>query len=320
MRQAVASVQVWAEMVKLSHSVFALPFAVMAAFLAGRQLPGGLPRAGQLALIAVCMVAARSAAMTFNRIVDAKLDAANPRTAGRPLPAGRLSMPAAWAMLGLSMLTFGIGCIGFHFLYQNSWPILLAGPVLVYLCAYSFTKRFTRWSHFYLGSAIAMSPAAAWLVVDPASLGWPAVVLMIVVTCWIGGFDIIYACQDVEVDRRDGLHSLPARLGPAKALWIAKAAHLVVVIGLVVLGRLVGLGWIYAIGVAAAAVLLVLQNSIVRPDDFRRVNVAFFTMNGLVSVVLAMFAITDVVLHRSTAAHTHVAQSCDCASRIWTTG
>ncbi len=289
--------RVWADMVKLSHSIFALPFALMGAFLAGRNIPGrDWPHPGQLGLVVVCMVAARSVAMTFNRIVDAQLDARNPRTAERPLPAGRLSYAAAWVMLGLSGVTLAIGCLGFYVFYGNTWPILLSGPMLLYLCGYSFTKHFTRWSHYYLGSAIALSPVAAWLAIHPRSLGLPAWSLMATVTCWIAGFDIIYACQDIDVDRRDGLHSLPAQLGAAKALWIARLSHALAVTGLVTVGVTAELGMIYAIGVVLVAALLIVENSLVRPGDYRNVNVAFFTVNGVVSVVLATAAIVDVLV------------------------
>ena len=292
-----AGIRVWAEMVKLSHSVFALPFALMAAFLAGRNLEGrDLPYPGQLGLIVLCMVAARSAAMTFNRIVDAEIDGRNPRTAGRPLPAGRLSRVAAYTMLVLAIITFGMGCAGFYLFYENPWPMVLSGPVLVYLCAYSLTKRFTQWSHFVLGSAIGMAPWAAWLAVDPASLGLPALLLGLTVLCWIGGFDIIYACQDIEIDQRERLHSLPSRLGPRKALWIARAAHGSAVAALIGLGVIEELGVLFAIGVATAAALLVVENWLVRPGDYRRVNLAFFTVNGIVSLVLAAATITDALV------------------------
>lgn len=290
------AVSVWGEMVKFSHSIFALPFALMAAFLAARHLPGGKPSLTQLGLIVMCMVGARSAAMTFNRIVDARLDARNPRTANRPLPAGKLGPSAAWFMFLLSSVTFGVGCVSFHVFFGNTWPILLAGPVLAYLCLYSFTKRFTRWSHFYLGSGIAVAPVAAWLVIDPASVSLPAWLLMLIVTCWIAGFDIIYACQDIDVDRRESLHSLPSRIGPRGALWIARGAHAITALGLIALGRLCHLGWAYAAGAIIAIGLLIMQNLLVRPGDYRRVNLAFFTLNGVVSVVLAAAVIADVLL------------------------
>ena len=296
MKSPLAPIRVWAEMVKLSHSVFALPFALTATFLAGRNIEGrGRPYWGQLGLIVLCMVAARSVAMTFNRIVDAEIDARNPRTAGRPLPAGNLTRVAAYAMLILSAITFGVGCLGFNLFYANTWPILLSGPVLTYLCGYSFTKRFTQWSHFYLGSSIALSPVAAWLAIHPATLGVEAFLLMAVVTCWIAGFDIIYACQDVDIDRRDGLFSLPARLGVAQALWIARASHLTAVVGLVLLGVFARRGIVYAMGVAFAAALLMVENVLVRPTDLRRVNLAF-SLNGGVSVLFAVAAITDVLV------------------------
>lgn len=291
------AIRLWADMVKLSHSIFALPFAVIAAFLAGRNIEGvGRPLAGQLGLIVLCMVAARSVAMTFNRIVDAGIDARNPRTASRPLPSGRLSLSAAWTMLALSGVTFGVGCLGFFVVYGNTWPILLAGPVLVVLCGYSLTKRFTRWSHFYLGSAISLAPVAAWLAIHPASFGVPALVLMVTVALWIAGFDIIYACQDIAVDRREGLFSLPAGMGPVVALWIARAAHVCVVVGLVCLGRVADLGTVYSAGVAAVALLLIVENAMVRPGEYGRVNLAFFTINGVVSLVLAGAVIADVLM------------------------
>lgn len=298
MSSAISAFGIWAEMVKLSHSLFALPFALIATFLAGRNIDErGWPHLGQLGLIVVCMVSARSVAMTFNRIVDAQIDARNPRTTSRPLPSGRLSLVAAFTMLGLSAVTFGVGCLGFFLFYDNTWPILLSGPVLLYLCFYSFCKRFTQWSHFVLGSAIAMSPVASWVAIDPDSLGIPAVLLAVAVTCWIGGFDIIYSCQDIEVDRRERLYSLPSRLGPGPALWIARGAHVGCVAALVGLGIAARLGAYYAVGVGIAATLLLVENALVRAGDYRHVNLAFFTINGVVSVVLAASAITDVFLH-----------------------
>jgi len=291
------TVQTWGEMVKFSHSIFALPFALVGAFLAGRHIEGrGWPYWGQLGLIVVCMVSARSVAMTFNRIIDLDIDARNPRTAERPLPAGRLGIVAAWLMLVLAGLTFGVACLGFRIWYDNGLPVMLSGPVLLFLCGYSFTKRFTKWSHYYLGAAIALSPVAAWVAIHPGSIGTEALLLLIGVACWIAGFDIIYACQDIEVDRRDGLHSLPSRVGPGLALWIARGSHGVTILALSALGFDAGLGWIYAAGVAIVAVLLIVENSLVHPGDYRRVNLAFFTLNGIVSMVLAVIAIVDVLV------------------------
>jgi len=298
MTRAVAVLRVWAEMVKLSHSVFALPFALAAAFLAGQHIEGrSRPHWGQLGLIVVCMVAGRSVAMTFNRIVDATIDARNPRTAGRPLPAKKLSVLAACMMLVISAITFEIGCLGFHVFYDNTWPVMLSGPVVIYLCAYSFTKRFTQWSHVYLGTAVALSPVAAWIAIHPQSLGWDAVLLLLAVTNWIAGFDIIYACQDIEIDRRDGLFSLPARMGAHRALWIARIAHLFAIACLVLLGLHAQLGVPYAIGVVLAAILLAIENSLVKPTDFRKAAVAF-SLNSFVSVVCGGSVILDVLLRK----------------------
>ncbi|MCH7840756.1 MAG: 4-hydroxybenzoate octaprenyltransferase, partial [Planctomycetes bacterium] len=256
----------------------------------------GQPFWGQLALVILCMVAARSVAITFNRIVDARIDARNPRTERRPLPAGTLSHAAAYLILCFFTLTFGIACLGFFIFYQNTWPILLSGPVLLVLCGYSFTKRFTQWSHYYLGSALAISPLAAWLAVHPSSVGLPAILLMMVVTFWVAGFDIIYACQDIQVDRRDALYSLPARLGPKVALWLARCSHGLAMIGLIALGVVEELGVVYALGVLVAGILLVVENGLVRPGKYDKVNTAFFVLNGMVSVVLATTMIVDVFL------------------------
>lgn len=283
----------WAEMIKLSHSVFALPYAVLAAFLAARP---GVPTVAQLALIMVCMVGARSAAMTFNRIVDAAIDARNPRTRNRPLPAGEVSSGAAWGFFLAAALLFIAGCAGFWWMARNPWPLLLALPVLALLCGYSYTKRFTRWSHVVLGAAIAFSPVAAWIAINPDTLGWPALLLLGAVTFWIAGFDLIYACQDVEFDRAAGLHSVPARMGVAAALWMARAFHLLTVILLLLLGQMAAMGMLYYAGVACVAVLLAVENAIVHPNDLRRVNLAFFTLNGVVGVLLGTLGVLDVLL------------------------
>jgi 4-hydroxybenzoate polyprenyltransferase len=289
-------------MVKFSHSVFALPFALMATFLASRAAhvagdsPQVYPAVGQILLIVICMVAARSTAMTFNRIVDAAYDALNPRTLGRAIPAGTISKKQAAGFLVGAAAIFVAGCAGFWYGYGNPWPLILSLPVLGYLCLYSYTKRFTRWSHFVLGNAIALSPLAAWVAIHPASVGWPAVVLMAAVTLWIGGFDIIYACQDTACDRAAGLHSLPARWGPGSALWIARAAHAGTVILLAALIPLAGMGWLYDCGVVIVGLLLVIENRMVRADDLSKVNVAFFTINGLISLMLGGLTIADVLL------------------------
>ncbi len=293
--------RIWADMVKLSHSVFALPFALLGAFLAGRNIEGrGIPHGGQLGLVVVCMIAARSVAMTFNRIVDANIDARNPRTASRPIPAGRLSPTMGWTMLTISAIFFILGCLGFEHFYHNPWPIILSLPVLLWLCGYSLTKRFTKWSHFYLGFAIALSPGAAWLAVHPASIGLSTGLLILAVACWIAGFDIIYACQDIDIDQQENLHSLPSRLGPTTALRIARLAHVIVVLALIGVGLTAHMGTLYIFGLVCAALLLTIENAIVHPGDYSRVNLAFFTMNGVVSIVFATAAIGDILLARGT--------------------
>ena len=295
-----STIRTWAEMIKLSHSIFALPFALMGAFLAAQHLDArNWPYPGQLGLIVVCMVAARSVAMTFNRIVDAAIDARNPRTEGRPVPTGRITVTAAWTMLALAAITFGVSCLGFHVFYDNTWPVLLSGPVLIYLCGYSLTKRFTKWSHYYLGLALALAPAAAWIAIHPLSFGYTALLLGAAVLFWVAGFDIIYACQDFQFDRQAGLHSIPVRWGIAGALRIAAACHAATAVLLALLPLVYPpLGLLYWIAVAAVAVLLVYEHALVRPDDLERVNVAFFQVNAVISLGLLAVGALDLWLGR----------------------
>lgn len=285
-------------MIRFSHSVFALPFALIATFFAGRHMPGGLPTVGQLALIVLCMVAARSFAMTFNRIADVRIDASNLRTATRPLQTGRITLGQAWLFAIVAAAVFVAACGGFLWVYENYWPLALALPTLGLLAGYSYTKRFTAMAHFVLGAGIAFAPTAAWIAVDPSSVGWPAVLLTGMVFFWIAGFDIIYACQDVEVDRRDGLFSIPARLGVGPALTISRACHAATVGLMIALGLVVGMGWIYGCGVAVTTLLLIAEQAVVKPNDLSRVNLAFFTLNGCVSLLLAVAAVGDVLIRR----------------------
>jgi 4-hydroxybenzoate polyprenyltransferase len=273
------------EMIRFSHTVFALPFALVGALLAWSDEPF---RWADLAGILLCMVFARSSAMAFNRIIDRRFDALNPRTANRHLPTGRLSVAAAWR--------FTLACdVGFIastllFLYRepsNPWPTILSLPVLAFLSAYSLTKRFTALAHFWLGAALMLAPLAAWIAVRGLTgLEVPAV-LGGAVLFWVAGFDILYACQDVDVDRRLGLHSVPARLGVRGSLRLALACH-AVMLGLLVLLAWVSphLGAVYLSGVAVVAVLVAYEHWLVRPDDLTRVNRAFFHVNGVISVGL----------------------------------
>jgi 4-hydroxybenzoate polyprenyltransferase len=293
MRQLARVIHTWGAMIKFSHSVFAMPFALLAMFLAARPV---LPSWTQFGLITLCMVAARSAAMTFNRIVDASVDARNPRTAERPIPTGRILLRSAWAFLLAALAVFLAGCAGFLLLLNNAWPLILCVPVVAFLFAYSYTKRYTRWSHVFLGAAIAFSPVAAWIAIRPDTLGATAWLLMLAVTLWIAGFDLIYACQDADFDRRAGLHSVPARMGIPAALWLARVFHAATVGALVLVGFSAELHTPYFVGVVCVAVLLAVENAIVRANDLSRVNLAFFTVNGVVGLVLGGLGILDVWL------------------------
>jgi 4-hydroxybenzoate polyprenyltransferase len=242
------------------------------------------------------MVAARSFAMTYNRIADAAIDARNPRTASRPLPAGRITTRQAWLFLLAGAALFVTACTAFLLGYGNPWPLYLAVPTLALLAGYSHTKRVTILSHFALGATIALAPVAAWIAIHPASLGLVAVILAAATLFWITGFDIIYACQDVETDRRDGLFSIPAHLGIGRALLVSRGCHVLTVALLAALGVAAGLGWIYAAGVVAATGLLATEQAVVRADDLSRVNLAFFTINGCISLLFGAATIADLLL------------------------
>lgn len=290
-----ATTRTWGEMIKFSHSLFALPFALIATFLAGRSNPTRLPTPAQLALILVCMIAARSFAMTFNRIADRAIDARNPRTATRPLVTGKITPKQAWAFLVASAALLAAGCAGFLFLCNNPWPLYLCLPTLALLATYSYMKRITTMAHFVLGIAIAFAPTAAWIAISPYTLGLPSLLLTGCVLFWIAGFDIIYACQDFEADRREGLKSVPARLGIANALWVSRACHVLTLALLAAFGMVVGLDWLFWTAAAVTAVLLFAEQSVVRPSDLSRVNLAFFTLNGCVSLVLGLATIADIL-------------------------
>lgn len=279
--------------IKISHTVFAMPWAILATFLAGRELPAGLPYAGQVVLIVACMVTARTVAMAANRLLDAKLDALNPRTARRAIPSGQLSGRFVAAALVLCALAFVGAAAGFWLLYRNPWPVRLAVPVLAFVCGYPLLKRFTRLCHYYLGAALALAPVCAWLAVAGA-LAPPPLWMAAAVVCWTAGFDIIYACQDYDSDRATGVFSVPARLGIGRALWIARLTHLACVAMLVALGwSSPQLGLLYWIGVAVATALLLVQHLLVRPTDLSKVGLAFFTVNGVISLLLGTLGVVD---------------------------
>jgi 4-hydroxybenzoate polyprenyltransferase len=298
------------EMIRFSHTLFALPFALLAAVmawttpLATEHSP--LTRAPafhwqHLAGILVCMVGARSAAMAFNRLADRRIDAGNPRTAMRHLPAGTLSLASVALFTLASAALFLAGTLLF---LPNRLPLLLAVPVLAFLLAYSYTKRFTSLAHFWLGAALMLAPVCVWialrgevLAANPADI-LPAAILGAAVLAWVSGFDIIYACQDAEFDRRSRLRSVPAALGLLGALRVAAACHLATLLLLGLLPWLcpqLQLGWVYGLGVAAVAALLVYEHALVRPDDLTRVNAAFFNVNVIISVGLLVVGAIDLL-------------------------
>jgi 4-hydroxybenzoate polyprenyltransferase len=282
------------EMIKFEHSVFALPFALTGALLAWRD--AGFPREllwAKLAWIVLAMVAARSVAMAFNRVLDADIDARNPRTKARHLPAGLLSRRFAWGFIAFWAAVFFLAAAGL-----NSLCLKLAPLALGIVMFYSFTKRFTSLAHLVLGFSLGIAPAAAWIAVrgslDPRIL-W----LTAAVTLWTAGFDIIYACQDYAFDVQSGLYSIPRRLGIPGALWLARVLHLGMLLCLVALIRAFGLGPTAAAGIVAVAGLLLWEHRLVRADDLSRIDAAFFTMNGYVSVIFFLFWATDIFLTRS---------------------
>jgi len=282
------------EMIKFEHSVFALPFALTGAALAVRAdgfRTAGM--AGKILWIVVAMVCVRSAAMAFNRIIDQRIDARNPRTRMRHIPAGILSVRFAW---GFAVAA----CAGFLFAagQLNRLCLLLAPAALAVVLFYSLTKRFTSLSHLVLGFALGIAPAAAWIAIrgslDPRILWLTAAVMF-----WTAGFDIIYACQDLEFDREEGLYSIPRLLGIGNALWVSRLFHVAMLMCLIVLVREFALGWVAWSGIATVAALLTWEQSLVKAGDLSRVNAAFFTVNGYVSVLFFVFWCADIILFRS---------------------
>ena len=273
------------EMIRITHTIFALPFAILSAVIAA----GGWPDAATLAKILVAMVAARSAAMAQNRLVDRRIDAANPRTATRALPAGTLSVGYVRAFLVVSVAVFLLAAASL-----NRLTLLLAPVALAIFFLYSYTKRFTALCHLFLGLCLAMAPVGAWIAVRGSFDAQP-VLLGLAVLFWTAGFDVIYALQDEEHDRRAGIHSIPARVGAKAALGISALFHGIMLALLVVFWRAIGGGWLFAAGIGVTAAALAYQHAIVRPGDLSRINAAFFTANGFVSVALAVCGIADVL-------------------------
>jgi 4-hydroxybenzoate polyprenyltransferase len=278
------------EMIKFEHTIFMLPFALMAAVLAGR---GHWPLFWHaLGWILVAMVGARSSAMAFNRIVDRHSDALNPRTARRALPAGELTVPQVTAFtLFSAALLIGAAAM------LNPLALALSPIALIFALGYSYTKRFTAFSHFFLGLALAIAPVGAWIAVR-GTINAPALWLGAAVICWLFGFDIIYALQDTEFDQTHGLHSMPAWLGNARALVVSRLAHFVMIAFLAIVGVSAHLGMIYFIAVVLVAVLIAYEQSLVKPHDLSKLNVAFFTLNGYITVGLFLLTLLDVIVQR----------------------
>lgn len=274
------------EMIKFEHTVFALPFAIMSAFIASK----GLPQLAKLGWILVAMVGARSCAMAFNRLADADIDSKNPRTSTRAIPAGLITKGAVWIF---TLVSAGLlVCAAWRL---NPLAFALSPVALAVIMGYSFTKRFTALSHLWLGLALSISPVGAWIAIT-GRFDWTPIVLCCVVLLWTAGFDIIYACQDVNFDRKHGLHSIPARIGIRWALWISSALHVVAVVLLFVIPLLAELGLFYYIGVGIVVLIFIYEHAIVKPNDLSRVNLAFFTLNGMISLVLMALSIADILL------------------------
>ena len=276
-------------MIKFEHTLFALPFAFLGAILAAN----GFPTWWQILWITVAMVGARSAAMTFNRIVDRDIDAKNPRTASREIPSGKLSVGFAWAFLYVSIGLFLLAS------YSLNWLTFALSPVaLICVLGYSYAKRFTAFAHLFLGLALAISPSAAWIAVRGTLYDEVPILLSVLVLMWTAGFDVLYACQDFEFDRKAGLRSIPAKFGIRNSLKIARLFHAQAFVVLVLLYFVTGLGWLALAGVIAVGALMIYQHTLVKADDLSQMNAAFFTTNAFVSVIMLITFGGSVFLQR----------------------
>ena len=301
----VKSIRTFLDMIKFSHSIFAMPFALIATFLAARAIHLLWPGWIRLGLIVLCMVLARTFAMTFNRLVDRDFDSRNPRAMRRPSVTGEVSV----RFMIITLVVCGSLFVGAAFLFDlilgNIYPVVLAVPVLLWIALYSFTKRFTWLCHFFLGSSLCLAPVSAWIAIVPPHgpvLGAQVLLLAGAVLFWLPGFDILYALQDVDIDRKEKLFSLPARFGVAESLWISRGCHVIVILMLLAFGLGVGgglpMGPVYWIGFAAVFLLLTIEQSLVKPDDISKVNLAFMTMNGLVGLIFGLTTIAAILLSR----------------------
>lgn len=285
-------IKIFLEMIKFEHTVFALPFAYLGAFLAARYLHGGFPTVLQLVWITLAMIGARTAAMSLNRLIDRHIDARNPRTTQRAIPAGLLgaSEVYVYVLLSFALLAFAA--------YQLNLLALKLMPIAVFvLVIYSYMKRITWACHFVLGIALGLAPVGAWIGITGA---WalPPVLLGLGVTVWVAGFDVVYACQDVEFDRREGLYSIPAVFGLTRGLEISAFVHVLAPLSFIAVGVLLQLGFLYFLGVGIAIILLYRQHRLVSASDLSKVGVAFFNLNGYLSVMLFVFSLLDLIIFR----------------------
>jgi len=273
------------DMIKFEHTIFALPFAIMSAFIAS----DGLPAWDKIGWILVAMVGARSCAMAFNRLADAKIDKANPRTAIRAIPTGKIGKKEVWVFTLVSAVL-----LVFAAYKLNRLAFALSPVALAVIMGYSYTKRFTSLSHLWLGISLSIAPIGAWIAIK-GRFDWTPMLIGLAVLLWTAGFDTIYACQDLDFDRRHGLYSIPTRLGIRGALWLSSALHVVTVAILIAIAPLTGFGILYLVGVGIVSIILIYEHVIVKPNDLSRVNLAFFTLNGMVSLVLMALSVADIL-------------------------
>lgn len=286
----IRKIRIFLEMIKFEHTLFALPFAYMGALLGSMALHDRLPYLSEIGWITLAMVGSRSAAMGLNRVIDKTIDMKNPRTAMRAIPAGLLKSKEVIVFIVISFVML-------FFATSNLSPLsMYLLPIAVFfLVFYSYTKRFTWFCHVFLGLTIALAPLGGWIAIT-GSFSFAALVLFISVAFWIAGFDIIYACQDYEFDRKEGLYSIPSRFGISRSLIISRLFHFITAIGFLMLYWLSDLGWLYLIGLFISYVIMIYEHTILKPTDLSRLNTAFFTMNGVLSCVMFTFTLIDLVI------------------------
>jgi len=295
-------IRTFLDLIKFSHSIFAMPFALIVTFWASRAVGGGWPGLSKFSLIILCMVIARTFAMTFNRYIDRRIDTINPRTANRPSVTGTISPRFMLLTLLFCILLFLTATAGFHFLHQNPWPLIFALPTLAWLAAYSLTKRFTALCHFWLGFSLGLAPIGAWVAIAPPAAspldprGITAILMGFAVTCWVAGFDILYALQDEAFDRTQNLHSIPAALGRRCALLISRLCHILATTTFLLVGLTGNFHILYFLGLSFAALTLLIEQLLVSEKDISKINIAFMTANGLIGLIFGALAIADTLL------------------------